>query len=478
MIDKLDYIKGLGTTAIWLTPRSRTSRCRAPATTPSAGYHGYWITDFTQIDPHLGTNDDMQRLIDGRPRQGDEGLLRHHHQPHRRRHRLPRGRSTTTSRRRRRPTRTPTATSSTTARTPGTDTFPTLDPESPSPTTRSCTRATSTSSSPSWLNDLTLYHNRGNTTFSGENSTYGDFFGLDDLFTEQPEGRPRHGGDLRHVDPRLRRRRLPHRHDEARQPRVLAAVPARTSGPTARSVGKSNFFAFGEVADQAPTRSCRASRPRAAARRCSTSPSSSRRASSPPRTRPTSCARCSARTTGSPTRTPTPTSCPPSWATTTWATSGCSCATTTRARRSPSCSGATSSPTPCCTSRAAIPSSTSATSRASPARATTRPRARTCSRSRDSEYNNLDDDGTDPLNGQNLNDGGKNDNIGSDVTPAADNFDRSHPLYRTIAGLARLRQTNPALADGASRRATRRRLPGSSPSRAPTPASRSSTSSP
>jgi hypothetical protein len=37
---------------------------------------------------------------------------------------------------------------------------------------------------PAWLNDLTLYHNRGDTTFTGENSQYGDFFGLDDLFTE------------------------------------------------------------------------------------------------------------------------------------------------------------------------------------------------------------------------------------------------------------------------------------------------------
>jgi hypothetical protein len=69
--------------------------------------------------------------------------------------------------------------------------------------------------------------------------------------------------------------------------------------------------------------------------------------------------------------------------------------------------------------------------------------------SQDSEYNNLDDDGTDPNNGQNLNDGGKNDNIGSDVTPAADNFDRRHPLYRTIRRLARLRSAHPALADGA-----------------------------
>ena len=40
---------------------------------------------------------------------------------------------------------------------------------------------------PAWLNDPTMYHNRGNTTFTGEDSQYGDFFGLDDLFTERPE---------------------------------------------------------------------------------------------------------------------------------------------------------------------------------------------------------------------------------------------------------------------------------------------------
>ena len=39
---------------------------------------------------------------------------------------------------------------------------------------------------PAWLNDVTLYHNRGDTTFVGEDSQYGDFFGLDDLFTEHP----------------------------------------------------------------------------------------------------------------------------------------------------------------------------------------------------------------------------------------------------------------------------------------------------
>ena len=37
---------------------------------PSAGYHGYWITDFTQIDPHLGTNADLRALVDAAHRRG------------------------------------------------------------------------------------------------------------------------------------------------------------------------------------------------------------------------------------------------------------------------------------------------------------------------------------------------------------------------------------------------------------------------
>ena len=30
----------------------------------SAGYHGYWITDFTQIDPHFGTNAELEAFVD------------------------------------------------------------------------------------------------------------------------------------------------------------------------------------------------------------------------------------------------------------------------------------------------------------------------------------------------------------------------------------------------------------------------------
>ena len=43
--------------------RSRTSRSSCEDG-PSAGYHGYWVTDFTQIDPHLGTNAGPRALVD------------------------------------------------------------------------------------------------------------------------------------------------------------------------------------------------------------------------------------------------------------------------------------------------------------------------------------------------------------------------------------------------------------------------------
>src|SRR5918912_1650720 len=58
---KLDYIKGLGTTAIWLTPSFKNKAVQPQDN--SARYYGYWITDFTQVDPHFGTNADLRTLV-------------------------------------------------------------------------------------------------------------------------------------------------------------------------------------------------------------------------------------------------------------------------------------------------------------------------------------------------------------------------------------------------------------------------------
>ena len=59
LTSKLDYIKGLGATAIWITPPFRNKAMQAG----SAGYHGYWILDFTSIDPHLGTEADFRNFV-------------------------------------------------------------------------------------------------------------------------------------------------------------------------------------------------------------------------------------------------------------------------------------------------------------------------------------------------------------------------------------------------------------------------------
>ncbi|MDE2372191.1 MAG: hypothetical protein KGN16_24700 [Burkholderiales bacterium] len=64
----LDYIRGLGATALWITPPV-ANQWLAPGGT-SAGYHGYWAENFTRIDRHLGTLDDYRRLSDALHRRG------------------------------------------------------------------------------------------------------------------------------------------------------------------------------------------------------------------------------------------------------------------------------------------------------------------------------------------------------------------------------------------------------------------------
>src|SRR2546422_1080532 len=64
LISRLDYIQGLGATAVWVAPVFRNKAVQGAAGAESAGYHGYWITDFTRVDPHFGTNQDFRALVD------------------------------------------------------------------------------------------------------------------------------------------------------------------------------------------------------------------------------------------------------------------------------------------------------------------------------------------------------------------------------------------------------------------------------
>jgi neopullulanase len=57
IVDHLDYIKQLGATAIWSTPLLENNFDKYT-------YHGYAISDFYQIDPRYGSNDDYARLVE------------------------------------------------------------------------------------------------------------------------------------------------------------------------------------------------------------------------------------------------------------------------------------------------------------------------------------------------------------------------------------------------------------------------------
>ncbi|MFB8174497.1 pullulanase-type alpha-1,6-glucosidase [Streptomyces sp. NPDC055966] len=183
LTSKLDYIKGLGTTAIWMAPIFKNKPVQGTGAGASAGYHGYWITDFTQVDPHFGTNQDLKALIAKAHAKGmkvffdvitnhtadvvtykenSSGYLSKGAFPYLTKDGKPFDDA---------------------AYADGSRKFPAVSgasfPYTP--------RVTSDSKVPAWLNDPTMYHNRGDSTFAGESATYGDFSGLDDLWTERPE---------------------------------------------------------------------------------------------------------------------------------------------------------------------------------------------------------------------------------------------------------------------------------------------------
>ncbi|GAA3688454.1 hypothetical protein GCM10022399_00030 [Terrabacter ginsenosidimutans] len=193
---KLDYIKGLGTTAIWLTPSFKNRAVQGSGSDASAGYHGYWITDFTQIDPHLGTNGDMRTLISAAHAKGmkvyfdiitnhtadvisyDGGKYTYVNK------------ATSPYKDAQGNVFDDAAVAGKPACTGGAtvpDCFPAMSAATSFPYVPKVADADKDVKVPAWLNDTTLYHNRGDSTYAGESSTYGDFSGLDDLFTENPK---------------------------------------------------------------------------------------------------------------------------------------------------------------------------------------------------------------------------------------------------------------------------------------------------
>ncbi|WP_165986338.1 pullulanase-type alpha-1,6-glucosidase [Streptomyces sp. YIM 98790] len=188
LIDNLDYIEGLGTTAIWMAPIFRNKPVQGEGENASAGYHGYWITDFTRVDPHFGTNEELAELVDAAHDRGIKvffDVITNHtadvtyHEEDAYEY-LSKGAFPYLSADGR------PFDDRDHADAAGAAGFPELDRDS-FPYTPAVAEAEQDVKVPAWLNDPTLYHNRGDSTFAGENAQYGDFYGLDDLFTERPE---------------------------------------------------------------------------------------------------------------------------------------------------------------------------------------------------------------------------------------------------------------------------------------------------
>ncbi len=147
--DGLPRIKRLGFTAVWITPPFKQNFVQGG----SSAYHGYWIDDFTTIDPHWGTNAEFKSFVDCAHRIGIKVVLDivmnhtgdviQYRDNNYNFHNLP----------------------NTTAYIPSWGT---------------------SIKSPAFLNDINNYHNQGNVGDWGNQSQYqnGDFFGLDDVKTE------------------------------------------------------------------------------------------------------------------------------------------------------------------------------------------------------------------------------------------------------------------------------------------------------
>ncbi len=69
IIDKLDYLKNLGITAIWATPLVENNTFRS--------YHGYSATDFYNIDPRFGSNQLYKKYVDEAHSRGIKVILDH-----------------------------------------------------------------------------------------------------------------------------------------------------------------------------------------------------------------------------------------------------------------------------------------------------------------------------------------------------------------------------------------------------------------
>lgn len=179
---RINYIKDMGFTSIWITPPVKQVIFQGS----SASYHGYWGLDFLTVDPHLGTEADFKEMVSAAHSAGLKVIIdvvANHtadviNYPNYASEYLESSVF---------PYKSALGKVFDAKKLAGKDTFPKLSVAKSFPYTPQVASINAKLKNPSWLNDLTNYHNRGNNDFTGESITDGDFFGLDDLFTEKPE---------------------------------------------------------------------------------------------------------------------------------------------------------------------------------------------------------------------------------------------------------------------------------------------------
>ena len=138
---RLDYIKSMGFTSLWITPPVVQKSVQGN----SSAYHGYWGIDFTTVDPHLGSEADFKELVSQAHKLNMKVIIDvvvNH----------------------------------------------TADVIYYDNSGRPQVNAAEANiKKPDWLNLISNYHNLGNNPRIGNSVLDGDFFGLDDLETENPK---------------------------------------------------------------------------------------------------------------------------------------------------------------------------------------------------------------------------------------------------------------------------------------------------
>ncbi|WP_169303037.1 alpha-amylase family glycosyl hydrolase [Thalassotalea mangrovi] len=167
--NKLPYLHEMGITSIWMTPIMRNQAVQHDG----SGYHGYWVVDFTEIDPHLGTNEDLKTFIEEAHKLNIKVFfdIIANHTADVIKYKECHGEDG----------------KQWLGETVGLCDYKTLEQVAAGDAyTPFVMPGSEDIKVPAWLNDPKYYHNQGDSTWEGESAVYGDFAGLDDIDTDNP----------------------------------------------------------------------------------------------------------------------------------------------------------------------------------------------------------------------------------------------------------------------------------------------------